>query len=346
MLNWSVSEAIVLDTSSSIVSQGMNVNLVFAAIQEIEKIYYPILAVVGVSVNVVTIVILSRGKCGLSSSTTCYLVAMASADLLVVFLDLILRQIPIAYQLRSLKFIPVCNIHAVLLYAVTDCSVWFTVAFTFDRFIVICCQKLKSRYCTDRTAAWVLGTVAVLSTSKDTSWYFMLTAWYWRNNSPWFCYMETRIKISRFWGVIELLHNIFTPGLPFVLILLLNVLTVRDILVSSRARKRLRNESNVNSQKDPEMESRRKSIILLFAISGNFIVLWSILMTYSMWWRIFNMAMYGYMPVFVLEIGFMMQLLSCCTNTCIYAITQRNFRKQLINVVYIPLYKIVHYIKY
>ncbi|XP_072341602.1 probable G-protein coupled receptor 139 [Scyliorhinus torazame] len=298
-------------------------------------------------VNVVTIVILSRGKCGLSSSTTCYLVAMATADLLVVFLDLILRQIPIAYQLRIVKFIPVCNIHAALLYAATDSSVWFTVAFTFDRFIVICCQKVRSGYCTDKTAAWVLGTVAILSTLKDIPWYFMLTAWYRLNNSPWFCYMSTRNKISRFWGAIELVQNILTPGFPFVLILLLNVLTVRHILVSSRARSRLRNASNVNSHKDPEIESRRKSILLLFAVSGNFIVLWSIFMAYSMWWRIFNMAdIYGDMPLFVLEIGFMLQLLSCCTNTCIYAVTQSNFRKQFINVVYIPLYKIIHYIKY
>ena len=88
---------------------------------------------------------------------------MSLGDLLVVFLDLILRHIPIVYweQFYFMRSLPVCNIHAVLLFAATDCSVWFTVTFTFDRFVAICCPKLKIKYCSEKTAAVVLGTVGV-----------------------------------------------------------------------------------------------------------------------------------------------------------------------------------------
>ncbi|XP_048477153.1 probable G-protein coupled receptor 139 [Rhincodon typus] len=264
---------------------------------------------------------------------------MAVADLLVIIFDLILRHIPIAYreQFYFLLSIPVCNIHAVLLYAATDCSVWFTVTFTFDRFVAICCQKLKSKYCSEKTAAVVLGTVTVLSCLKNIFWYFLFTAQYSLGNLPWFCDVTIGVYDSRVWVTIEFLHHILTPTLPFLLILLLNVFTVRHILVTSRARRRLRAHTNGDGQCDTEMRNRKKSIILLFVISANFVLLWSTLMVYSIWGR---MWWIGYHSVrlqeFVQELGFMLQLLSCCTNTAIYAVTQTKFRQQLKNVLKYP----------
>ncbi|XP_048456455.1 probable G-protein coupled receptor 139 [Rhincodon typus] len=298
--------------------------------------YYPILAFIGIPVNVVTIYILLYKNCGLSPCVRRYLGAMAVVDLLVIILDLILRHIPIVYeeQFVFLKSIGVCNIHAVLLYAATDCSVWFTVTFTFDRFVAICWQKLKSKYCSEKTAAVVLGTVTVLSCLKNIFWYFMFSGRYRLLNEPWFCNVTDGVYFSRVWATIEFLHYILTPALPFLLILLLNIFTVRHILVTSRARRRLRAHTNGDLQCDTELQNRKKSIILLFVISANFILLWSILMVFSTWNRMYY---FGYQSVylhwFVLELGFMLQLLSCFTNTVIYAVTQTKFRKQLKNVL-------------
>ncbi|XP_067835415.1 probable G-protein coupled receptor 139 [Heptranchias perlo] len=317
-------------------------------LRSIQLIYYPLLAAVGVPVNLLTIVVLSSGKCGLSKCVTRYLVSMAAADLLVVIFDLILRQIPIVYRSHFpfLYDLPLCNIHAVLLYGVTDCSVWFTVIFTFDRFVAICCQKLKTKFCTEKTAAVVLGTVSVLSCLKNTLWFFMFEGPYKLSNTPWFCFPVTGVSTSPVWAVIELLHYILNPCVPFILILLLNVLTVRHILVASRARRRLRGHSSGETPRDPEMESRRKSMILLFVISGNFIVLWVVFMLSSINRRLLYLARTSViLHPLVQELGFMLQLLSCCTNTCIYAVTQAKFREQLKNVVKHPFTVIAKFIK-
>ncbi|XP_067882839.1 probable G-protein coupled receptor 139 [Heterodontus francisci] len=311
------------------------------ALNDIEKIYFPILAAIALPMNVVTIVILSRGKCGLSKCVTCYLVAMAAADLLVVIFDLILRQIPIVYREQSafLYYVRVCDIHAVLLYVATDCSVWFTVTFSFDRFVAICCQKLKTKYCTEKTAAVVLGTVTALSCLKNIFWYFLYESKYTISNSPWFCFVASAVSHSLGWAITELMHYILTPLIPFILILLFNALTVRSIIVTSRARRRLRGGSRGESPTDPEMANRRKSMILLFVISGNFILLWVVFMVCSIlkrleyFWYLVTVSL----PTFVQEIGFMLQLLSCCTNTFIYAVTQRKYRQELINGVKYPL---------
>uniref|UniRef100_UPI00398EF458 probable G-protein coupled receptor 139 n=1 Tax=Pristiophorus japonicus TaxID=55135 RepID=UPI00398EF458 len=317
-----------------------------AIIRGIEKIYYPILAAFGVTVNAVTIVILSRGKCGLSKCVTRYLVAMAAADLLVIITDLILRQIPIIHRMYIVLTIPVCNIHAVLLYAATDCSVWFTVTFSFDRFVAICCQTLKTKYCTERMAAVVLGTVTVLSGLKNIPWYFMFTPQYTLLESSWFCYVTIHVALSRVWGTIEFIQYILTPGIPFILVLLINAVTVRYILVASRARQRLRGPRSAESTRDPEMNGRRKSIILLLMISSNFILLWAVFMLCSI---LRPACSFNCLPVripfYVWEMGFMLQLLSCCTNTCIYAVTQTKFREQLKNAVKYAFALIIKYIK-
>ncbi|XP_059498594.1 probable G-protein coupled receptor 139 [Stegostoma tigrinum] len=313
------------------------------AINDIQKIYYPVLAAFGVPVNVIAITILVWGKCGLSKCVTNYLVAMAAADLLVINFDLILRQIPIAYRAEFLflHYVPLCNIHAVILYAATDCSVWFTVMFTFDRFVAICCQKLKSRHCTKKTACVVLGTVTVLSCLKNIFWYFMYYHQYWLFNDPWFCKVPQNVITSIAWTIVELMHYIITPLFPFILILLLNTLTVRNILVANRARRRLRGPTTGDSPIDPEMGSRKKSMIMLFIISGNFIVLWVMFIAYSILKRFDWLGYPVPLPTFVREIGFMLQLLSCCTNTFIYAVTQRKFREELKNGIMRPFTNLV-----
>ncbi|XP_067837867.1 probable G-protein coupled receptor 139 [Heptranchias perlo] len=295
-----------------------------------------------------TIIVLFRGKCGLSKCVTRYLVAMAAADLLVVFTDLILRQIPITYrsQFTFQYHIPVCNIHTVLLSAATDCSVWFTVIFAFDRFMAICCQNLKTKYCTEKTAAVVLGTVTVLFYFKNILWYFFYTGDYMLSNSSWFCGVTSDGPYSQIWTGIDFLHYLLSPGVPYVLILLLNTFTVRHIAVARRARSRLRGHSNRESPSDPEVDSRRISIILLFVVSGNFILLWALFLVFAVTLRMWMIWYFSVnLPTFVHKMGFIFQLLSCCTNTCIYAITQTKFREQLKNVVKYPFIVIVRLIE-
>ncbi|XP_078251213.1 putative G-protein coupled receptor 139 [Rhinoraja longicauda] len=317
---------------------------IYMLLMNMQPVVYPILALVALPMNSLTIVVLSRGKCGLSTGVTRYLIAMATADLLVMIVDLILRQIPIAYweAFIFLKYVRVCNIHAVLLYAVTDCSVWFTVTFTFDRFVVICCQKLKTKYCTERTAAWVLGTVTVLSCLKNICWYFMLRGMYLLSNSPWFCWATPGVRFSLAWGIGEFLQYLITPVIPFVLILLFNTSTIRYVLVASRARRRLRGPSSGESGRDPEVERRRKSLILLLVISGNLIVLWAVHAIFVVWFRLAGIIPSWKYPEFAIgEVGYMLQIMSCCTNTALYAVTQTKFRQQFKEVVKSPFKKCI-----
>ncbi|XP_067870109.1 probable G-protein coupled receptor 139 [Heterodontus francisci] len=306
-------------------------------------IYYPILAAIGIPANLAVIVILSRGRCGLSRCITYYLVSMAVTDLLVMIMVVILNRIAGIYFPLSFLFItPVCRIRLALNNAIIGCSVWFTVAFTFDRFMAICCQKLKIKYCTEKTVTRVLGIVAALICLKYTFIYFIFEPLYVIENIPWFCSIKLIFYTSSAWAAYDWIHRILTPCLPFVLILLLNALTVRHILVASRARGRLRAHNNGEKQNDPEMEKRRKSIVLLFTISGSFILLYLLRLLTFLYVRIAKLSYFSGSNFtksnFILEeSGFVLQLLSSCVNPFIYAGTQRQFREELRNGVKYPL---------
>ncbi|XP_067870905.1 G-protein coupled receptor 15-like [Heterodontus francisci] len=304
-------------------------------------IYYTSLAAIAVPVNLVAIVILSQGRCGLSKCITRYLVSMAVTDLLVITTAVLLNRIPGIYFPGSfLSITPVCSLSITLIYASRDCSVWLTVVFSFDRFVTICCQRLKAKYCTDKTAAMVIGTVCLLGCLINIPWYFMLEPIYIIDNVPWYCRQKDIRYTSLVWTAFDWIDRILTPCLPFFLIILLNALTVRHILVASRVRKRLRAHYNQDNQNDREMESRRKSIILLFAISGSFILLWMTYVVQFLYVQLTNNSKIKDFsdPKFIFrESANMLQLLSCCTNTFIYAVTQNKFREQLNIMVQYPV---------
>ncbi|XP_038636244.1 probable G-protein coupled receptor 139 [Scyliorhinus canicula] len=315
------------------------------AILQIERIYYPVLSAVGVPVNLIAIMILSRGQCGLSKCITYYLVGMSTADLLVVIIDPILRwNAQIYYPDSFLNITPVCSLIYVLRFATTIVSVWLTVAFTFDRFVAICCENLKSKYCTAKAAALVIGNVSMVGCFVSVPWYFIYEPYYTIDNVPWDCIAKKSFFSSSIWGAFDMFHRVLTPCVPFIMIVLLNVLTVRRILIASRVRKGFRGQSNGENLKDTEIENRRKSIILLFSISGSFILLWITRVVYQIYARITNIQYYySYSdPRYITEsTSMMLQLLSTCTNTCIYVLTQARFREELKNALKCPFILIV-----
>ncbi|XP_048461539.1 probable G-protein coupled receptor 139 [Rhincodon typus] len=270
---------------------------------------------------------------------------MAVADFLVVISDVMLRWLMMYFPVSFLDITYVCCLIMILIPATTMNSIWLTVAFTFDRFVAICCQKLKTKYCTEKTAVRIIATVSVLSFLESIPWYFKFQSKYIFNNLPWLCDIKPEYYTSIFWTLYGIFHRALSPTLPFIIILVLNTLTVRYVLLASKARRRLQKDSDREKNSDPEMVKRRKSIILLFSISGSFIILWSPYSTCFLYQRIAILHDYSPLSPTVGTIGYLLQLLSTCTNTCLYTVTQTQFREQLKAVVNLPFTLILRSIK-
>ncbi|XP_060687129.1 probable G-protein coupled receptor 139 [Hemiscyllium ocellatum] len=295
-------------------------------------ICYPILAAIGVPANLMVILILIRGRCGLSLCITYYLVAIAVSDFLVIITAVILNRISrIYFQNSVLSITPMCSVSSVLVYSTRDGSVWLTVAFTIDRFIAICCQSLKTTYCTEKTASLIIGLICVISWAKNIPFFFVYQPLYVLDGVPWFCDIKSIFYTSPIWQAYDWLDHILTPFLPFFLILVLNALTVRHIFAANRARRRLRRNGN---HEDPEMANRKKSIVLLVTISLSFLLLWATYVGQFLFVRVTNEGYYTSLnfnnPQYILqETTNMLQLLSSCNNVFIYAVSQIKFREEL-----------------
>ncbi|XP_069744335.1 probable G-protein coupled receptor 139 [Narcine bancroftii] len=301
--------------------------------------------------NLAAIAILLRGKCGLSKCITYYLVAMAVTDLVVIITAVILnRTVNMYFPLSVLSITPVCKLIFVLIYGSRDCSVWVTVMFTFDRHIAICCQKLKTTYCTERTAATVIGIVCAVSCMMNVPWYFIYKPSFAANGVPWLCEVNLILTREPPWIAYDWIHRILTPCFPFFLILLLNVFTVRHILAANRTRRRLLNNRNGDNHSDPETECRIKSIVLLLLISCCFILSWLLIFIKIIYLEIVKMPYFSGSnfkdPRFFLEeSGYMLQLLSSCINPFIYVGTQKKIRDQLKSGLKYPLTLFVRLLK-
>ncbi|XP_048475020.1 probable G-protein coupled receptor 139 [Rhincodon typus] len=299
-------------------------------------ICYPILAVIGVPANLAVIIILSRGRCGLSHCVTFYLLALAVTDFLVIISGCILNRIGGIYFSNSVMFTTQgCTLSTVVIYTTRDGSVWLTVAFTIDRFVSICCHSLKIRYCTQKTASWIIGMLCVLSCAKNVPYYFVFQPLYVVDGVSWFCDIKLICYTSPAWLAYDWLDHILTPCLPFLVILLLNILTVRHILATSRIRQKLCITKNHG---DLEMSNRKKSIVLLFAISLSFLLLWAAYIVHYLYGQLTgegyttpNDPWYSFQ-----EITNMFQLVNSLNNVFIFAVAQKRFREEAKKLIMYP----------
>ncbi|XP_059497275.1 probable G-protein coupled receptor 139 [Stegostoma tigrinum] len=267
-------------------------------------IFKCIITPVGILGNSLTIIILARGRCGLTKCITSYLIAMAAADLLAIFSSMIMSFIFDALYTYMHHTIP-CTLREVMIY------------------------QFKLKYSNVKTARLVIGTVYTLSLVTNIPYYFSFESY--ELNMPVGCMQSAESYSVPGWLVFFWFHSISTPLLAFCLILVLNVLTIRHVLMSSKARRKLRGQGEAEKQEDPEMESRRKSMNLLFCLSANFLLLWLTELVVMMYFKInSNIVTNWGDPVNVaLNAGDMLKLLSSCTNTFIYAVTQSKIREEL-----------------
>ncbi|XP_067829886.1 cephalotocin receptor 2-like [Heptranchias perlo] len=274
--------------------------------------------------------------------------AMVVADLMICMFNIILQNIFRYHFLDSwLSYTYVCRFTAFIQVFCIQLSVWFTVSFTFDRFISICCQKLKLKYCTERTATVVLTIVCALSFLMNIPVYFRYEPYSNIDDIPWGCRTATGYYSSSAWVAYKWISTLSFPILPFPLLLLLNSLTARHILVASRSRRALKSRNNGENSIDPEMKNRRTSIILLFAISGSFIVLWTPITVIHICVGVTETITFkGSNSLYLaIRITLLLMYLSSCTNTCIYALTQRRFREEMKNMLKYPVTLIIKLFK-
>ena len=234
----------------------------------------PVLLLMGTIGNALSAVILTRRPMR-KYSTYFYLAALSAADLIVLYLGLLRLWIG---ELTGKDLIDhsdwSCKIITVVGYSVSDYSGWLIIAVTGERYMAVC-RPLKTQcICSRERAIKVVLILLLILFLLNCHFFWTVQIIYIHHNDDSIaqCAGGERygMLINEVWPWIDAFIYSF---LPFVIILVLNTLIIRQIIRAKKNRLRLQMcGSQVSGLKVSHMDSGKISVMLL-TISIAFLVL-------------------------------------------------------------------------
>ena len=234
----------------------------------------PILIILGTFGNIFSFIILKR-KAMLKFSTYYYLMVLAVADTLVLYIGLLRLWIGelTGFDLKD-QADWICKLTNVIGYTVSDFSVWLIIAVTIERYIVVCHPLKANTMCnTVRARKVILGLLAGLFV-LNLHFFWTVQIVYYKHNGDTIPQCaggaEHAHLVDQVWPWVD---TIIYSFLPFVVIIVLNVLIVHQVILARRHRVELRSGSMYeHSQRRPSHEGSTRLTIMLLTITFAFLL--------------------------------------------------------------------------
>ncbi|XP_072000391.1 probable G-protein coupled receptor 139 [Engystomops pustulosus] len=306
-------------------------------IRTVQRLFYPIMCVFGMPASIVTMAVLWKGNLDMSKSIVYYLVALALANFLLILVVTIFRDIFYFYVDITLWWPePSCGVSNWIYFTCVYSLTWLTVAFSVDRYIIVCCMKLKLMFCKPSvTRLVILGVyVSAFLVAMPTFWMYVPV----RTTKPdgtlfHICSLHRNLSSIPFLSVYDHIQTTVWIVFPLVSLVLTNGLTVWHITVTTKVRQSLKGASAGKQSEDPEMARRKKSVTLLAMISISFLAHWLPKMVVKVLERFTNPPVNRYNfyhPINVVRmLCNMLIVFSSFSNVCIYSLTVTKFREEL-----------------
>jgi hypothetical protein len=127
----------------------------------------PVILLLGLIGNVLILIVIRRRPLT-GSSTTVYLMAMATSDSAA----LLLRVVPEFFKTSGLMDFSelcqwTCKLEKFSFYSASDVAIWILAAFTADRLVAVGFPLNKRQFCTSRKAVAVCGLLVVMAIGKN-----------------------------------------------------------------------------------------------------------------------------------------------------------------------------------
>ncbi|XP_051501097.1 probable G-protein coupled receptor 139 [Myxocyprinus asiaticus] len=305
----------------------------------VQKVYYPLLCIMGIPANLFTCYMICFRKCGMSETATVYLGCLALVDTFylvwVILLDLCLVFLQVQPFWHSQ---PWCGIMGVLQYGALYSSSWIVVMFTIERYLVLSITIAKQRFHQARTALFICVTIILLShiASVPMSWINTVTPTNITIKGQNITVPRCRYRDAMYATVLVWVTTFLSGGVPIVLIIIFNSLIAHHLICSSQlfTKEERRAIRGTNTR-----GIVRRTILLLGTVSIAFVVLslprfvtYCILRTkYN--YREFDRSDYSMTINIISDLANMLQNLNSTTNFLLYCMVSRSFRQELVNTL-------------
>ncbi|PVD21427.1 hypothetical protein C0Q70_19600 [Pomacea canaliculata] len=224
----------------------------------------PVLIVLGTLGNIVSFIVLRRrAMCKVSSYL--YLASLAVADSLVLYIGLLrlwlIELIEVDFHNSSDW---VCKLMVSFGYIASDLSVWMIIAVTVERYIVVCFPLRACTMCNTNRAKVVICFIALLIFCINIHFFWTVSLVEDSNNvtncqaTPSHIYL-----VDEIWPWVD---ACFYSFLPFVTILILNILIISEVVKARTHRQNLQsmNEYHYHQQRPQRPQQRRSTAATVF----------------------------------------------------------------------------------
>ncbi|OXB75603.1 UNVERIFIED_CONTAM: hypothetical protein H355_015719, partial [Colinus virginianus] len=270
-------------------------------------VYYSILLGLGLPVNILTAVALSRLATRTKKSSYWYLLALTTSDILtqlfIIFVGFILQTAILARAVPR-AFIHIVN---VLEFAANHASIWVTVLLTVDRYVALCHPLRYRTVSYPRRTRRIIAAVFAVALATGIPFYWWLDAW--RDADP-------PTVLDR---VLKWVHCVTIYFLPCSIFLATNSVIIHKL-------KQRRRSGSCRPL-------RGKTTALLLAVTTVFIVLWAPRTAVMMCHLYVASVKRDWRVHLALDIANMVAMLNTTLNFFLYCFVSETFRRAVSEVL-------------
>uniref|UniRef100_A0A8C5CLE4 G protein-coupled receptor 142 n=1 Tax=Gadus morhua TaxID=8049 RepID=A0A8C5CLE4_GADMO len=278
----------------------------------IPVVYYSALLCVGVPVNVLTAVVLSRLACRTQKTLYYYLLAVTGSDILtqlfIIFVGFLLETAVFHREVPALLLQAVSAAE----FAANHASIWSTVPLTVDRYVALCHPLLHRQISYPERARRVIAAVLALSLASGVPFFWWSDVWR-SSRAP------SALDAALIWTHVVLIYF-----LPCSIFLVLNSLIVRTLRASHR------------QQRGPRARRLGKTTAMLLAITSAFSVLWAPRTAVVIYHLYGSSVHLDWRVHLAYDLSNMLAMLNTAVNFFLYCFVSRPFRETVRAVLLLP----------
>ncbi|XP_010881348.2 probable G-protein coupled receptor 139 [Esox lucius] len=305
----------------------------------IQRVYYPLLCIVGIPGNLFTFYMICFRKCGMSDTAVIYLSCLAIVDTFylvwVILLDLTLT----FWQLQPFwHSFPACGIMAFLQYGSLYSSSWIVVVFTIERYLVLSSTSAKQHFSRAKVTRLTCVTVVLVShlVSVPMGWINVVTPKNFTVEGQNVTLTRCHYRDHAYSTVLVWVTTFLSGGIPIVLVIIFNSLIAHSL---TRASQLFTKEERRVIRGGSTKSLVRRTIFLLGTVSVTFVVL-SIprFVTYCILRTKYNRERfdrndYRLAINVISDLANMLQNLNSTTNFLLYCMVSRRFRQEVLHTL-------------
>ncbi|KAJ8008957.1 hypothetical protein DPEC_G00083810 [Dallia pectoralis] len=305
----------------------------------VQRVYYPLLCIVGIPGNLFTFYMICFRECGMSHTAIVYLSCLAIVDTFylvwVILLDLTLT----FWQSQPFWHShPACAIMGFLQYGSLNSSSWIVVVFTIERYLVLSGTLTMQRFPRAKVTRLTCVSVVLVShlASVPMGWINVVTSKNVTVDGLNVSLPRCHYRDHLYSTVLVWVTTFLSGGIPIVLVIVFNSLSGINLI---RAGRLFTKEDRRVVRGGSAKVTVRRTILLLGTVSVTFVLL-SIprFVTYCILRTKYNHEGFDrndyHLPINVVgDLANMLQNLNSTTNFLLYCVVSRRFRQEVLNTL-------------